>query len=137
MTGVYLAYVLSFIIVNAVWRAGIADAMDYKKNKKRRREYKKETPFIRRILRIYPVKDCSAPRHLKIYYFFRAFNALVMIIALITLPSENAPGRYDLLIHYIVYAAILFLPIIPEMIYQIIFGKYGGKPTDFSIYKKP
>ena len=133
MKSIIIAHIAVFIAVNIFWRRNISEAMDYKRNKKQLRQFRKETPLIWHVLRVYPVKECHAPRHLKMYYFFRVFNLTFLILSIILAPPES---EYSF-IYFLVYAAILILPVIVELLYLMISSPVGWKSIDFDIYKNP
>ena len=69
-----------FVLVSGGIRACIRDAVDYKRNKNKIRQFYKETPVIRHLLRIYPLEVIFAPRHYVIFQILRIINIVLLIM---------------------------------------------------------
>lgn len=137
MFPVILVYISLLIIVNCSWRRGIAEAVAYGRNKKEKKRFYRETPMIRHILRFYPSDVCHAPRHLKLYCFFRTFNAAVLVVStVLTLIFVPSIDEYKFW-YFIIYASILFIPVLVEFLYVAVKSPPGWKTVDFGIFKNP
>lgn len=133
MLSTILVFLIILIFGNTIWRRSIAEAIRYKRNKKQIKELYKSLSIINHILRIYPIKLCYAPNHLKKYYVIRCFNIILFVVmSVLLLTFSNIDKALS-----IIFLSFTLIPILIDYLYLLFKSPSGWKTINFDIYKNP
>lgn len=122
-----------------ILRSGIADAYRFKMTNRQIRQYAKTHSLWFRILLPYrQMKDCGAPRHMRLFQTLRMINWAAIIIMLI-LAYILPPTHTITLIGYFFIGGYFVLLYIPLLCYSIYLSNWpkGPKGWNFSKSKRP
>ena len=131
-----LADILVSALTEFTLRAGVRDAMFYRRNKKQIKKLLSESNFAQKMLHSFSYKKSFAPRHMVFFQTVRIINFLIFSAAMILCLFPNSERIYE----HIFYLKIILL-YIPYYVYTfipaVICAKPGEKKINFDIFKKP
>ena len=133
MFGELLLYCLTELSL----RSAVKDAIEYKRNKRQKKQFYMERTLFQRILRSYLPKQSNAPRHLCFFQMIRVVNLLWLLFIAFTAVFPAITDISESLFYAKFY--LLYLPYCLYVLYDVLFcsHKSGKKQIDFSRFKNP
>ena len=125
-----------FLLFEIYGRICCRDAVNYKRNKSKQKQFYKEHRLIFHLFRLYTPSMSYAPRHLLWFQIFRAANLGLFITGLILL-LIHLSSVYRLVFYVRLF--VLYVPAVVWGLYVVVTqsGRVKGKQIDFDSFEKP
>ncbi len=135
MTYDILSDIVLSVFFGFIQRAGVRDAIDYKRNKSTRRKFYKEKTIGIKLLCAYSYKESAAPRHLIVFQTMRAVNLLMFAVTVTLSFFSNTHTVCNFL--FSAKLGIMLLDVLYTIFIAGIAASPGSKKMNFDLFKKP
>lgn len=133
---VLLEELLFSVLFECMWRSAVRDAIEYKRNKRQKKQFYAENTALRNFLRSYAHIQSNAPRHMLLFQIIRILNLIWLLGIALTSFFANSPEVCDFLLNLKVWC--LYVPFcLYGAYYFLIIGDPRKKRFDFDRFKKP